>query len=185
MICKKIQGKNNLIFIKSLIGILFGLIWGIFMFWLFCEDEKSELIEKNDLEVVSGILSNYKYYGQGFRSVSHYRISLDGQGTYILLSDSIDEFDWKHFEQVTEIGENIILYVDKNAKGAVVKDGEIYEIWSDNVCYFSYEEYIKAYKESQNESKIIKWGFLLFGVFMGIIVAINIWREETTKKSQQ
>ena len=167
--------RNNFIFPKPLIGIMFGLIFGSFFYWIFSEAERVEAIEKNELAVVSGILSDYKHYGGRNHTA---RFSIDGEGTYVLLSFATDIFNWKYFEQTTEIGESIILFVDRNAQGLGVHDGTIYEMRSDDVCYISYEDYIEANKSNKNELSSAKWPFAIGAFCVGIVWAIDIWKKE-------
>lgn len=151
------------------------------MFWIFSGQEKSEWVAKNDLEIVSGIINEHQYYARSWskahQSVSRYEISIEGQGTYVLSNVSIDNFDRISFEQAAETKKKINLFVDIGAEKAF-KDGEIYEIWLDEVCYFSYEEYVETHKNFQNESKSAKWSLSLGMFCIGIIVAIDIWRKE-------
>lgn len=179
---RRIQRKHNFKFSKPLIGIFIGLILGAIMFWIFSRQEDSEWIAESDLEIVSGIISEYQYYDRSWskahQSVSRYEISIEGQGTYVLSNVSSDNFDMAIFEQTAEASKNATLSVDKDVEKTAFKDGEIYEIWIDEVCYFSYEEYVEAHKDFYDESKSAKWP-LSIGMFcIGIIVAIDIWLKE-------
>lgn len=179
---RRIQRKRNFKFPKPLIGVFIGLVLGAIMFRIFSGQEKSEWVSERDLEIISGAISEYQYYGKSWskahQTVSRYEISVEGQGTYVLSNVSFNSFDRSNFEQAAETSKNVTLSVDKSAEKTAFKDGEIYEIWLDEVCFFSYEEYVEAHKNLQAQSKSVKWP-LSIGMFcIGIIVAVDIWRKE-------
>lgn len=166
--------RNNFTF-KPLKGIMFGLVFGLLFYCTFSTAERAEMVEKNELAVVSGILSDYAFTGKWYEQAS---FSIDGEDTYVLLNPARVKFSREYFEQTTKIGESIILYVDRNAKGLEVHDGTIYEMWSDDVCYVSYEDYIEANKSNKNEVSSAKWPLTIGTFGIGIFWAIDIWKEE-------
>ena len=167
--------RKHFTFPKPLIGIMFGLIFGLLFYVTFSVAEKAEMVEKNELAVVSGMLSDYAFYGKWHDNA---RFSIDGEGTYVLLDPARVKFNRKYFEQTTKIGECILLYVDRDAKGLAVHDGTIYEIWSDDVCYISYEDYVEANKSNKNELASAKWPLTIGTFCIGIFWAIDIWKKE-------
>ena len=174
----KIEKKRNL---KPMIGIFIGIGLAFIMFWIFSEQEKESWASKSELCKVSGVINEYKYYDRSWnkahQSVSRYEIDVDGK-IYVLSNVSLENFNHNSFEKNVNIGENVTLYVNKEVKYTAFQNGEIYEIWKDEKCYFSYDEYIDAHNNLQRESASIKWPLSIGMFVIGLMVALDLWKKE-------
>ncbi len=163
--------------IKVFVGcFLASIIW----FCMLSSDEKKTMTPKNELILIEGKISSYKYYKSIKRrsSTEQYVITVENSPkTYVVLEICLDEFNREVFEQEVKIGDDIKIYMDKNM-APTYRDGAIYEIWSGEKCYFSYEQFAKCFEDYIDGVGNMKIGVPLATFLLGVYGAFEIWRRE-------
>lgn len=165
-------------YFRSIISLLAGLIVSIVFYFIYVDSQDKQILKHEELTKIEETVLSYKYSKGGRHKSPIYIIQVETGNKYVLGDGNVYDFNRETFEQNVRIGDTITLYVDSNASYLGYWEGEIYEIWHQGECYFSYEQYKEEFEEFQKEVVYMKWVLPGFFLFLGVLCAFEFWRKE-------
>lgn len=126
---------------------------------------------KEEMTLVEGKLTDYETTDdiRNWRHHGQFWIYVDGKA-YRIGTVSYDKFDKIRFINGCKLNDRLTLLVDEKNQFSSVA-----EIWSEGVCYWSYEEYIEVETKNQTGLRWIGAVFLPFWTGVAVYLAYGVW----------
>ena len=161
---KKERRKKIFFWCFIIADILCGLWLGIYMFYKHTIIIEGEITPKEKLIKKEGVVTDWKYVneiGTKYNKTEHYfMIELDNQETYKIKTYALEEFDRKKFTKSCK-GSYVTIFLDERKGYREERETVIAEVWSEGICYLSYEDYVYQEYQCKEFNLKTRWPFAI------------------------